>query len=65
MPVFGIYGVAIVGSGLVSLLATLLNAPSFVRLSRPRSTLRGLELAVLATPAILTMLFIGVLLYAG
>ncbi|MCL2340144.1 MAG: hypothetical protein FWC49_00375 [Proteobacteria bacterium] len=65
MPVLAIYGMAIVGSGLTSLLAALLNAPSLVRLPKPRPALRILELAVLAAPAILTALFIGLLLSVG
>jgi len=65
MPILGIYAAAILGVGVTSFLSALLNAISFMRLSKPRSRLRILELAVLATPAVLTMLLFGVLLYVG
>ncbi len=65
LPALGIYGVAIVGCGIASLLALLLNTHSFLRLPKPRPVRRVLELAVLATPAALTVLLIGVSFYAG
>jgi hypothetical protein len=63
MLVWAVYGEAALGSALTSLLATLLNALSFVRLSKPRPVLRMIELAVLTIPAILAGLLIGTFLY--
>jgi len=65
MPILSIYGAAILGLGITSFLSSLINVLSFIRLSKPRSRLRILELAVLATPAVLTILLFGVLLYVG
>ncbi len=65
LPILGILGGAIVGAGITSLIAVLLNFLAFRRLPRPLPLSRVFELVALAIPAAIAVVLVGILLYAG
>lgn len=60
MPILGLYLLAVVVAGLLSLVATVLNGLAFRALPAPRHPLRILELVVIAAPLMLAAVFVAV-----
>lgn len=60
MPILGLYLLAVVVAGLLSLVATVLNGLAFRALPAPRHPLRILELVVIAAPLMLAAVFTAV-----
>lgn len=60
MPILGLYLLAVIIAGLLSLVATVLNGLAFRALPAPRHPLRILELVVIAAPLMLAAVFTAV-----
>ena len=60
MPILGLYLLAVIVAGLLSLAATVLNGLAFKALPAPRHPLRILELVVIAAPLMLAAVFVAV-----
>ncbi len=65
MPIIGIYGVAILGAGALSLVSMALAGAAYWRLPAPRKGRRKIELALLSGPALLAGGVLVCLLLAG
>ena len=65
MPILGLYLLAVIVAGLLSLVATVLNALAFKALPAPRHPLRILELVVMAAPLILAAAVFAAVFVAG
>ena len=60
MPILGLYLLAVIVAGLLSLVATVLNGLALRALPAPRHPLRILELVVIAAPLMLAAVFTAV-----
>jgi hypothetical protein len=65
LPIMAIYGLAMIGSGVLSLVAAALGAKALAAAPRPIAARRKLEFAMLAMPALLACGLVGSVLLFG
>jgi hypothetical protein len=65
LPVLGIYSMAVIGAGALSLIAAGLGWAAFRGLPKPRPRSRRVELGVLLTPAMLCVGLVALFLAFG
>lgn len=65
LPILGIYGAAMLGAGVLSVVAAGFSAAAFRRMSVPRSAGRRWEVVVLSLPALLATAVFALVLCVG